>query len=114
IVLLNAIVGFIQEYRAEKSLAALKKMRANYCKVIRNGEKQSVLTEKLVPGDLVLLESGDKVPADGRIVKSFQLQAQEAALTGESSPVEKTADRIEGEDIPLGDRRNMVYKGCAV
>ncbi len=114
IVIFNALLGFVQEYRAEKSLAALKKLGGTSCKAIRGGEKQMVPMEEVVPGDLIILEAGDRIPADGRIVKSFHLQAQEAALTGESLPVEKTAQSLVGNDIALGDRKNMVFKGCSI
>src|SRR3990170_6598100 len=87
IVIINAIIGFIQEYRAEKSLAALQKMSAPFSKVMRDGEMHSIPSIEIVPGDIVLLEAGDYVPADGRLCSSYSLRTQEASLTGESTPV---------------------------
>jgi len=115
IVIINAILGFIQEYRAEKSLAALKKMSSPNSKVIRNGQQQIVPSEEIVPGDLIDLEAGDHIPADGRIVYATgNFSTHEASLTGESTSVDKSTSRLEKEDTPLADRINMVYLGTSV
>jgi len=114
IVLLNAIVGFVQEFRAEKAMQALKKMATIQAKVIRDGNPGWLDASMLVPGDLVILEAGNAVPADVRIIESHNLQIEEAALTGESHAVEKISSSIGLEDIPLGDRKNMAYKGTFV
>ncbi|MGD8751489.1 MAG: cation-translocating P-type ATPase [Anaerolineales bacterium] len=114
IVVINAILGFIQEYRAERAIAALKRMAAPTVKVRRNGELQRVEARELVPGDVVMLEAGSAVPADGRLVECANLRVQEASLTGESIPVDKTSDAIRGENIPVGDRHNMVFMGTIV
>jgi Ca2+-transporting ATPase len=114
IVLLNAVLGFTQEYRAEKAMEALKKMAASLAVVIRDGEHQTVAASELVPGDIVVLEAGRIVPADMRVIESAQLRIEEAALTGESVPVEKTAGALAGESLSLGDRRNMLYRGTIV
>jgi len=114
IVLLNAVLGFIQEYRAEKAMAALKKMAAPTTTVIRDGQSDSITAEQLVPGDLVILDAGNIVPADLRLTEAAQLRADEAALTGESEPVEKDTAALSEEDLSLGDRKNMVYKGTLI
>ena len=114
IVILNAILGFSQEYRAEKAMAALKKMAVPTVKVRRDGRVQEISARDLVPGDIVLLEAGDVVPADARLLESINLRTQEAALTGESEPVEKTAATLSGENLTLGDRLNMAYMGTVV
>lgn len=114
IVVLNAILGFSQEYRAEQAIAALKKLAVPYVRVRREGHVQQISAVELVPGDIVLLEAGNKVPADGRLVEEMNLRVQEAALTGESEPVEKHVDALPEENLPLGDRRNMVYMGTTV
>ncbi|MDI6845936.1 MAG: calcium-translocating P-type ATPase, SERCA-type [Candidatus Saccharicenans sp.] len=115
IVLLNAILGFVQEYRAEKSLAALKRMAAPMAKVIRDGQLKQIPASEVVPGDLLELEAGDHVAADARVVyHTTNFAVQEAALTGESTPVLKTSAILEGEDVPLADRANMVYSGTSV
>ena len=111
IILLNAILGFVQEYQAEKSLVALRKLSAPTSKVIRDGQLQGIPSKELVPGDLVLLEAGDNVPADGRIVQSVQLATQEAVLTGESLPVKKNSKVLEKKVLSLGDRENFVFQG---
>lgn len=114
IVILNAVVAFIQEYRAEKAMAALKRLAVPTVKVRRGGQLQEISSRELVPGDIVLLETGNLVPADGRLLESATLRSQEAALTGESEPVEKDPRALSGADLPLGDRRNMVYMGTVV
>jgi P-type Ca2+ transporter type 2C len=114
IVVLNATLGFIQEYRAERALAALKKLAAPIVRVQRSGHVQEISARNLVPGDLVLLAAGNFVPADGRVVESFNLRIQEAALTGESEPVDKDPQRLTAVDLPLGDRHNMAYLGTIV
>ena len=115
IVILNAILGFVQEYRAEKSLAALKKLSSPTSKVIRDGDYRVVPSSEIVPGDLVELEAGDNVPADSRVVwHTSNFSVQEASLTGESTPVLKTAAALDERDVPLADRANMVYMGTSV
>jgi P-type Ca2+ transporter type 2C len=115
IVIVNAILGFIQEHRAEKSLAALKKMSSPSSKVVRDGHQQVIPSEEIVPGDLIDLEAGDLIPADGRIVYATgNFSTHEASLTGESTSVDKTTIHLEKEDTPLADRINMVYLGTSV
>lgn len=113
VILINSIIGFYMEYQAERSMEALKKLSVLPAKVIRNGEMKEINAEELVPGDLIFMEAGDMVPADGRIVRSSQLQVDEAALTGESIPVEKKTDTL-SESTTLAERTNMVYKGTFV
>jgi Ca2+-transporting ATPase len=112
VVLLNAAMGFIQESRAETAVAALHAMSADEATVIRGGERRSVPATQLVPGDIVLLEEGDTIPADARVIESTALQTAEAALTGESLPVSKDAIAVD-EDAALGDRHDMVFSGTA-
>jgi len=114
IVVINAVIGFVQEYRAEKAMAALKKMAAAVAIVLRDGSPASIPAGEIVPGDVVLLEAGRIVPADMRITEAETLQVEEAALTGESLPVEKNVDALPDAELPLGDRRNMAYKGTFV
>ncbi|HEY1113367.1 MAG TPA: calcium-translocating P-type ATPase, PMCA-type [Chitinophagaceae bacterium] len=114
IVIINAIIGFVQEYRAEKAMQALKQMSAASAKVFRGGSVRQVPAHDIVPGDLVLIEAGDIIPADLRLIECGQLKVNEASLTGESVPVEKTTDAIPVEDLTLGDRLNMSYKGTYV
>ena len=118
VVLLNAILGVLQESKAEKAIEALQKMSAATSKVIRDGKLLLIPSEELVVGDVVVLEAGDAVPADGRILESASLKIEEAALTGESVPVTKDTEAISVEngakDVPLGDRKNMVYMGSTV
>ena len=110
IVVLNAMLGFIQESRAEKSVRALMALAAPESTVVRDGERQRVATHEIVPGDIVLIEAGDKIPADSRIIEVANLQTDEAPLTGESVPVSKETKPIDG-DVGIGDRRNMLYSG---
>ncbi len=114
IVVLNGILGYTQEYRAEQSMAALKRMSVPIVRVRRDGRLQEVSARDLVPGDVVVLETGNIVPADGRVTSSINLRVEEAALTGESEPVEKDQSLVFNEDHALGDRRNMVYSGTLV
>jgi len=114
IVLLNAVIGVVQEYRAEKAMEALKEMAAPMVRVLRDGKVSAVPGAEIVPGDLVLLEAGAIVPADMRLVEAVQLRVEEAALTGESVPVEKHTRALREELLPLGDRSNMVFKGTVV
>ena len=112
VVLLNAIMGYIQESRAEEAVAALRQMSAAHANVIRDGERQSIPAAEVVPGDIILIEEGDTVPADARLIQSTALQTAEAALTGESLPVSKDTLPIT-EDVGLGDRHNMIFSGTA-
>ncbi|MDD5195959.1 MAG: HAD-IC family P-type ATPase, partial [Candidatus Omnitrophica bacterium] len=115
IVILNAILGFIQEYRAEKSLAALKKLSSPTSKVIRDGDRSMIASRELVSGDLIEVEAGDNIPADSRIVwMTSNFNAQEASLTGESTPVAKTVSSLNEKEVPLADRANMLYMGTSV
>ncbi len=111
IVLVNGIIGFLQEEKAGRALAALQKMSSPMAKVIRDGALQSLPARELVPGDSIELEAGDNIPADARLLSGFGVRVQEASLTGESVPVDKDADCVLNENAPLGDRRNMVYMG---
>ena len=114
IVMLNAVLGFVQEYRAEKAMAALKKLSAPSATVIRDGRAESIPAERLVPGDMVIMEAGNLVPADIRLMEAVQIRIDEAALTGESVPVEKDTTALRETDLPIGDRKNMTYKGTLV
>ncbi|HWS88944.1 MAG TPA: cation-translocating P-type ATPase [Pyrinomonadaceae bacterium] len=114
IVLFAVVLGFVQEYRAERAIEALREMAAPAATVLRDGRERRVPARELVPGDLILLATGDKVPADVRLVEAVNLQAVEAALTGESAPVEKHTGALADERLPTGDRKNMAYAGTAV
>lgn len=114
ILVLNAVIGFIQEYRAERAIAALKKMAALNARVLRDNVQRDIPATELVVGDVVLLEAGNVIPADMRLVESAQLQIEEAALTGESQSARKNSRILHDHDLPLGDRHNMVYKGTLV
>lgn len=114
IVVLNAIMGVFQESKAEKALEALQGLSAPHARAIRDGEEKIIDADQLVPGDLILLEAGDFVPADARLLHSSSLKVEESALTGESVPAEKDAGAQVPEEAPIGDRLNMVYSGCSV
>ena len=118
VVIINSVLGVLQESKAEKAIAALQSMTAATCKTLRNGHVSVVRSEEVVPGDIVLLEAGDAVPADGRVLECASLQTEEAALTGESLPVHKQTEALVlpsgSGDVPLGDRKNMVYMGSTV
>ena len=114
IVILNAIMGMMQESKAEKAMEALKSMSAPHARVLRNGREAVIDASDLVPGDIILVEAGDFVPADARLIESASLKSEESALTGESVPVEKDAQAAVAEGAPLGDRVNMLYSGCSV
>ena len=115
IVILNAVLGFIQEYRAEKSLAALRKLSSPSSKVVRAGVHLLIPSKEIVPGDLIELEAGDNIPADSRIVwHTYNFSMNEASLTGESAPVVKTSVALDEEEVPLADRANMCYMGTSV
>lgn len=114
VVLINAILGLYQENKAEKSLEALQKMTSATCKVYRDNSLQTIDTKDLVVGDIIYVEAGDSIPADARIIECSNLKIEEAALTGESVPVNKNADYIEEDDIPLGDRKNCLFSSTYV
>ncbi|MBW2282393.1 MAG: HAD-IC family P-type ATPase [Deltaproteobacteria bacterium] len=115
VLVLNAVIGFVQEYRAENAIAALMRMISTRATVLRDGERTEIESADLVPGDLVLLESGDRVPADLRLVEAARLECDEAMLTGESLPVGKVADRLAAEGtLPVAERRNMAFTGSGV
>ena len=114
VLLLNAALGTVQYFKAEKSLASLKAMASPSAKVLRGGQRTELPVAQLVPGDILLLEAGDLVAADGRILENFSLKVNESSLTGESESVEKTADALAGENIALGDQKNMVFSGSLV
>lgn len=114
IVTINALIGVSQEYRAEQAIAALKKMAAPSVRVRRDGQEIEVSSNAIVPGDVVILDQGAIVPADGRVIEEANLNLQEASLTGESTSVEKHTRALEGDDLSIGDRSNMVYMGTAV
>ena len=114
IVVLNAVIGFVQEYRAEKAMQLLMKMSAHSALVIRDGNPVTIPATQLVPGDVVILETGRIIPADMRLIEAARLKVEEATLTGESLPVEKHVEPLPDEHLPLGDRKNMAYKGTVV
>ncbi|MFC1732983.1 calcium-translocating P-type ATPase, SERCA-type [candidate division KSB1 bacterium] len=113
ILVINAIVGFIQEYKAEKAIEALKKMASLKAIVIRDGKEKEIDAIELVPGDIIILQTGEKIPADGRIIELANLQTQEAALTGESLPIKKE-DGVYKKDLGIGDRKNLIYSGTVI
>ncbi len=114
IIILNAIMGFIQEYRAERSLSALKKLAAPQATIIRDGNIEKICAEELVPGDLILLETGDKIPADARIIKTDGIEIDESILTGESASVSKNSKRIYTDDLEPAEQQNMVFMGTTI
>ena len=118
VVVLNSVLGVVQESKAEEAIEALKQMTAAKSKVLRDGGITTLQSDELVPGDVIILEAGDSIPADGRIIEEASMKVEEAALTGESVPVTKQADEIvlgaEAKDVPLADRKNMVYMGSTV
>ncbi len=114
IVILNAILGFIQEYRAERSLEEIKKLASAHAIVMRNGARIKIKAEELVPGDIVIINTGDKIPADLRLIEAFSMEIDESTLTGESHPVSKKADLVLTSDTPLAEHKNMAYMGCSV
>ena len=114
IVVLNAIIGILQESKAEKALDALKSLSAPHARVIRDGQEAVIDASQLVPGDIIRLEAGDFIPADSRLLRSVSLKCEESALTGESVPSEKDAQAMVAENAPLGDRSNMVFSGCSI
>ena len=114
IVVLNAALGVFQENKAEKSLEALKQISAPKSRVVRNGKTSSIETPFLVPGDIIILRAGDMVPADARLIEAINLKSEESALTGESAPVEKSADSRAAVDSPIGERHNMVFAGTTI
>ncbi len=116
VVLINAVLGVVQESKAEKAIAALQEIAAATSKVVRDGRQLTVKSEELVPGDIIILEAGDSVPADARLVECASMKVEEAALTGESVPASKTSEKLISSDgkVPLGDRKNMVYMGSTV
>lgn len=113
IVLFAVLLGFIQEYRAERAIEALKQMAAPTASVLRDGVEVKIPSRDLVPGDVIILHTGDRMPADARLLEAINLQIEEAALTGESVPVEKHTEPLPSDDLPVGDRKNMVYAGTA-
>ncbi len=113
IVLFAVLLGFVQEYRAERAIESLKKLAAPHASVLRGGQEKKVPAREVVPGDVVLLHTGDRVPADARLLEAVNLQAEEAALTGESLPIEKHTQALTGE-LPVGDRKNIVHAGTAL
>jgi Ca2+-transporting ATPase len=113
VVLLNATMGYVQESRAEAAVAALRAMSAAEAIVLREGQRRAIRATEVVPGDVILIEEGDTIPADARLIESAALQTAEAALTGESLPVTKSIEPIAEDDVPLGDRSNMIFSGTA-
>jgi P-type Ca2+ transporter type 2C len=114
VILLNAAIGFATEWKAERALTALRRQTVSKAHIIRGGEEAEVPASRLVPGDVVVLDAGARVPADGVLVETVQLEIEEASLTGESQPVSKSPDPVPDEDVPLGDRTNMAYMGTTV
>jgi P-type Ca2+ transporter type 2C len=116
VIVINAIIGFLTELRAEQAITALQEQTVPTAHVIRDKHQQKIPAAKLVPGDTVVLSAGERVPADGRLVESVQLQIQEASLTGESLPVNKIEEALSSENgqVPLGDRTNMAYMGTVI
>src|SRR3989344_5750238 len=113
VIVLNAIFGFVQERRAENALEALKKLSSQKARVLRDGKTEIIDSKELVPGDIIILNVGDKVPADCRVIEEFNLKVDESVLTGESVPVSKNIDTIKN-DVPVAERRNMLFSGTAI
>jgi P-type Ca2+ transporter type 2C len=113
VIILNAFISFFQEYKAEKAILSLKSLVKKRARVLRNGEKKTILSKNIVPGDIILPESGDSIPADARILEQKNLQTTEASLTGESMPVDKHPEPLD-EETSLADRKNMLYKGTHI
>ncbi len=114
VIVLNAVIGFVTEWKAARALEGLRRQAVSVARVLRDGEERQIPAEELVPGDVVLLGAGDRVPADGRVIEQVRLQVDEAALTGESLPVAKSADAVADPEAPLGDRVSMAYLGTAI
>jgi len=114
VLILNALMGFIQEYRAEKAVQALKRMATPYARVVRDGQIKEIPSTQIVPGDIILLETGMIVPADGRLIEAINLQVDESSLSGESLPVEKNCEPISEEGVPLTERYNLVFSGTII
>ena len=114
VIVINAILGTVQHVKAEESINSLKSLSSPRIKVLRNGDKIEISSDMVVPGDIMLLEAGDMIPADGRVMESFSLLVNESSLTGESDNVEKQSNVIENKEIPLGDQKNMVFSGSLV
>lgn len=114
VITLNAILGTVQHFKAEKSLESLKALSSPSAKVMRDGRKIEVSSKEIVPGDILMLEAGDLVVADGRIIENYSLQVNESSLTGESEGVDKISDVIDAENVALGDQKNMVFSGSLV
>jgi Ca2+-transporting ATPase len=114
VIALNAAIGFVSEYRANRAMEALQKLGAAEALVVRSGKRRTIRSTEVVPGDILVVQEGEAIPADGRVVESAQLQVAEASLTGEPEPVEKSPDALDDEDVPLAERANMVYRGTNV
>ena len=114
VVIVNSVLGVVQEAKSEEALEALQEMSAAQSKVLRDGKLVHLPSAELVPGDVIMLEAGDSVPADCRVLESATMKIEEAALTGESVPVTKAVELLTGGDVPLGDRKNMCYMGSTV
>ena len=113
VLLINATLGYTQEYKAQTSIEALRRISSPKAKVLRDGVRTQIDTVKIVPGDIISLETGDKVPADARLIENVNLQVQESSLTGESIPVEKTIEAL-AQDLQIGERRNMLFQGTII
>ncbi|MEG2421013.1 MAG: HAD-IC family P-type ATPase, partial [Oscillospiraceae bacterium] len=114
VIILNAVLGTVQHFKAEKSLESLKAMSAPMARVLRDGVKHEIPSREIVPGDILLLEAGDLIVADGRIIENFSLQVNESSLTGESEGVNKHSNVIDAKEVALGDQKNMVFSGSLV
>ncbi|MBK5263552.1 MAG: HAD-IC family P-type ATPase, partial [Peptostreptococcaceae bacterium] len=114
VIIMNAVLGTVQHFKAEQSLKSLKELSAPLAKVIRDGSRKEIDAREIVVGDIILLEAGDIVPADGRIIQNYSMQVNESALTGESVAVNKFDQKIDLEDVSLGDQKNMVFSSSLV